>query len=94
MKIMTLIGVTVALAAPSLASAQRGGAAAAPMRSVQIQRVDIGRTITPVRDGVVLRGNVVRGAMTGTRIARRPAIDPDRRRPHNPARRRYYNATH
>lgn len=91
MKIVTLIGVAAALAAPSLASAQRGDRGGG---AVAVQRVDAGRAITPARDVIVLRGDVVRGAMTGTRIVRRPAIDPTRRRPHHPARRRYYNATH
>jgi hypothetical protein len=92
MKIMTLIGVAVALAAPSLASAQRGDRGGG---AVAVQRVDVGRAITPARgDVIVLRGDVVRGPTTGTRIVRRAPIDPNRRRPHNPARRRYYNATH
>jgi hypothetical protein len=93
MKTISLICAVVALGVPALASAQRGGAAAAPMRSVQIQRLDNVRTITPARDFAIRRGDAVRGE-TGTRIARRRAFEPNRRRPHNPARRRYYNATH
>lgn len=90
MKTISLICAALALGVPAMSSAQRGGAVAAPMRSVEAQRLDNSRTITPARD--FRRGDAVRGE-TGTRIARRRAYEPNRRRPHNP-RRRYYNATH
>jgi hypothetical protein len=93
MKTMSLICAALALGVPALASAQRGGTAAAPMRSVEVQRLDNSRAIAPARDFEIRRGVFVRGE-TGTRIARRRAWEPNRRRPHNPARRRYYNATH
>jgi len=92
MKTISLICAALALGVPAMASAQRGGTAAVPMRSVQVQRLDNSRTITPARDFEIRRRDAVRGE-TGTRIARRRAYEPDRRRPHNP-RRRYYNATH
>jgi hypothetical protein len=82
MKTISLIGIAVALCVPALASAQRGGGAGA----VSVQRVDTARTIAPVRDIDIRRGDVVRTGTveTGTRI-RRPL--------HNPARRRW-NAAH
>jgi len=95
MKTITLIGIALALCVPALASAQRGGGGAVTVQRGDIQRVDVrrvdtGRTLAPGRDIEIRRGDAVRGE-TGTRI-RRP--DPDRRRLHNPARRRWYNATH
>lgn len=94
MKTITMIGVAVALCVPTLASAQRGGGGAVRVQRVDVQRVDVrrierGLTIAPGRDVAIARGVVV--IETGTRI-RRP--DPDRRRLHNPARRRWWNATH
>lgn len=104
MKTISLIGIALALCAPALASAQRGGGpgTAGVQRVESVQRIDTGRTITPVRDIDISRGDVVRGPTveTGTRI-RRPQHNPARRRwnaAHPPAgdaaRRRYYNATH
>ncbi len=95
MKTISLIGIAMALCLPVMASAQRGGggAVAVPrgaIERVEIQRIDRDRTLVPARDLEIRRGDAVRGE-TGTRI-RRP--DPDRRRLHNPARRRWYNATH
>jgi hypothetical protein len=98
MRIITTIGIAVALCVPALAAAQRGGGAAAVnVPRVNVQRVDIRRvdvrrvetrpTITPGRDVTIARGFTL--VETGTRI-RRP--DPDRRRLHN-ARRRW-NAAH
>lgn len=95
MKTISMIGIAAALCVPALAAAQRGGAAGAV--SVQrvdvqrVQRIDSGRTITPARDFEIRRGTAV-GGETGTRIHRR-ADDPNRRRPHDPARRRW-NAAH
>ena len=86
MKTITLIGVALALCVPAALSAQRGGgggAVAVPrgaIERVDVQRVD--RTLVPARDIEIRRGDAVRGE-TGTRIRR-----------HNPARRRWYNATH
>jgi hypothetical protein len=91
MKTITMIGIAVALAMPALASAQRGGGAGAAgaqrvtVQRVEIQRVDRGlTTFAPGRDIVVARGRLAE-IDTGTRI---------RRPPHNPARRRWYNANH
>ena len=92
MKTISLIGVALALCVPALASAQRGGGGAVAVLRGAIQRVDVqrvDRTLVPGREIEIRRGDVVRGE-TGTRI-RRP--DPDRRRLHNPARRRW-NAAH
>ena len=89
MKTISLICAVLALGVPALASAQRADRAGS---AVAVQRVDTGRAITPARDIEIRRGDAVRGE-TGTRIARR-RYEPNRRRPHNPARRRYYNATH
>ncbi len=97
MKTITMIGVAVALCVPTLASAQRGGGAGASnaqrvnVQRIDVRRIDTGRTIAPGRDVNVARGVAV--IETGTRI-RRPVADPNRRRLHNPARRRWYNATH
>jgi hypothetical protein len=88
MKTISLIGIAVALCVPALASAQRGGGAGAAgvQRAETMQRAETGRTIAPVRDIDIRRGDVARvGTVeTGTRI---------RRPPHNPARRRW-NAAH
>lgn len=100
MKTIRMIAIAAAFCAPALASAQRGGGGAAisiPRVSVQrtevqrVQRVDPGRPFAPTRDVDIRRGNVF-GGDTGTRIRRRDD-DPDRRRPHDPARRRW-NAAH
>jgi hypothetical protein len=103
MKTITMICVAAALCVPALASAQRGGGAGA-VRVQQVESVrpvDTGRTIA-VRDIDIRRGDAVRvrPVETGTHI-RRPLHNPARRRWNaanppgpNPARRRYYNATH
>jgi hypothetical protein len=95
MKTISLIGIALALCAPALASAQRGGGGGATVQRgdvqrVDIRRVDIDRGLVTARE--VRRGDVMRDT-TGTRI-RRPDVEPERRRLHNPARRRWYNATH
>jgi hypothetical protein len=95
MKTISMIVAAAALCTPALVAAQRGGGAGAvAVQRVEIQRVqriDSGRTMIPTRDFDVGRGTLA-GGETGTRIRRHPD-DPNRRPPHNPARRRW-NAAH
>jgi hypothetical protein len=97
-KTISMIGIAAVLSLPALAAAQRGGGAGAgaiSVQRVQVQRIDVGRVDTgrtlTARDIDIRRGNAD-GGETGTRLRRRDD-GPDRRPPHDPARRRW-NAAH
>ena len=96
MKTISMIGLAAAFCVPALVAAQRGGGAGGvAVQRVDVQRVqpfDSSRAIDSGRDIDISRGGGF-GGETGTRIRRRDD-DPDRRPPHDPARRRWYNATH